>query len=847
VNWIRHILRFPLRKHRPEKPRPVLQLGPVDCGPANLRALCLSSGVHVDNATIRTRCGMTQAGSSLSGLCEAAKSLGFDAQMRQLDLYDLRDHADCYLPAIVVLKTTGNLLHFVTVHAFKKNRVVVMDPAVGMTTLDIEHLRIRMHRTTIPFKWDALQEEEASQENRDELFRQLVNRGVSESDGVRWLNNHSLFYIDDCVKYVDMLEAKRAIRALDSPREILHRLLEDQSYVLPAGFGTTILSEPEQNTSAVTGTVVLVVKGSPVNIAPGAIPAGPRRRLFELIWRYRSHWAPFSVLDVLGSAVGLSLTMLGGMVIASLDVKWPPLLTVLVAGALAQLYISYLGFVSARGTPRLIQAITLRLKSGLLLKLHRVPDWFLHDRAPGELLTRVGETVALPAFILAWGTTSASASLTLAGAIVLLSGGFWPFLLISAGGMLLATLVNEIFARRLARLSRDVLEANVHYNSKFVEALRGLRALRLVDAHDAVFFEMDELASCLVRVQYRQQDWLLLQSAISGVLGTATTLALTVAAFMALQSGAVTPAIVVTSFSLIGLARNSLNRLLSLRQGVEGAGIILDRYEEFIDAPECAVGGNNTPRTESSDSLKSRVTDGIVLRDVSVVYGRRRVLSNVCLHLEPGRHVCMLGPSGAGKTTLLEVLAGILSPASGKVSNHATSSGVGCQRGGTILVEQEPVLFDDSLRANILVGEQDPGGGALLSACEAAGLSDFVFAHPDGFDRRIGGRAARLSGGEARRVCLARALVRQPRVLLLDESLGALDWLLRCDILERLRRDRPDLTIVISTHDPTDAFLCDEVILVDRGEVVETGEVRDLLANEGSAFVRMLGEREKVA
>lgn len=210
-----------------------------------------------------------------------------------------------------------------------------------------------------------------------------------------------------------------------------------------------------------------------------------------------------------------------------------------------------------------------------------------------------------------------------------------------------------------------------------------------------------------------------------------------------------------------------------------------------------------------------------LLRDVSFAYEPGRdVLIHVSLEAPEGRTIAVVGPTGSGKSTLLALLAGL---------HRADHGDVRVASGDVALVFQETFLFAESVRANITLG-LDIDDAEVWRALHAAQATGFVEALPGGLDTELGERGITLSGGQRQRLALARALVRSPRLLLLDDCTSALDPTTEARIIAALKARRASMTVVMVAARPSTIALADSVAFVDQGRVVAHGRHDELLA-----------------
>ena len=215
---------------------------------------------------------------------------------------------------------------------------------------------------------------------------------------------------------------------------------------------------------------------------------------------------------------------------------------------------------------------------------------------------------------------------------------------------------------------------------------------------------------------------------------------------------------------------------------------------------------------------------------------RERALEDVSFTIEPGQLMALVGPSGAGKTTMTYLIPRLYDPTEGRitidghdlrdVSLDSLANAIG-------MVTQETYLFHDTIRTNLVYARLDATDDEIVAACKAANIHDFIMGLPDGYETIVGERGYRLSGGEKQRIAIARVILKNPRILVLDEATSHLDSQSEALIQEALSTVQQGRTSIVIAHRLSTILAADQILVMDRGQVVERGTHDELIVKNG--------------
>jgi ATP-binding cassette subfamily C protein CydCD len=466
-------------------------------------------------------------------------------------------------------------------------------------------------------------------------------------------------------------------------------------------------------------------------------------------------------------------------------------------------------------------------------KLDALAPAYLTRRRTGDLAGVATHDVELIEYFFAHTVTPALVAVLLPAAVLATLGVFAPLLALVLLPFLIYTALLPVLGRsRIDRLSSRAREASGDLNAHVVDTVQGLgeivaysRVRAWGEALAAKARRFYDLRLPFLRDLARQTA---LQETATGLGGLAVT---AVGAWLA-HAGRLDPA------ALPLLTLLALSAFVPLWEVAQVGRQLADtlgsaRRLHVVEAePVPVTDGRGVPAAPSPSRL------AVELADVTFAYpGRPRpALDSVSLRVPIGSTVALVGSSGAGKTTVANLLLRFWDPQSGVVrllGHDLRDYTLDDLRRRIALVAQDTYLFNDTLRANIVLARPDADEAALAAAIERAALGEVVAALPEGLDTRVGERGAKLSGGQRQRVAIARAFLKDAPVLILDEAtshLDAVSEMMVREALERLARDRTTLVIAHRLSTVRDA---DVILVFDQGRVVETGTHAVLLARGG--------------
>jgi ABC-type multidrug transport system fused ATPase/permease subunit len=409
----------------------------------------------------------------------------------------------------------------------------------------------------------------------------------------------------------------------------------------------------------------------------------------------------------------------------------------------------------------------------------------------------------------------------------------WQLALVCFVAVPLAAVNHRQFIGKVRELTRRVRAQVAAIYALLSERVSAVRVVRSFAREHAEVAELDSRID-----EHRGLSWGgmrvgALQTAAAVLINGLGTVAVLALGVHLVRAGTLTVGELLAFYALLGQLYNPIVRLTQFNGTATGTLVAVDRIAEVLDEPETLT---DRPGARPVQSPRG----ALAFRGVSSAYrpGGARVLDRVDLEVEPGMKVGILGESGSGKSTLLALAPRLydLPEGCGSVAfdgRDVREYLLADLRRAVALVPQQAVLFEGTIRSNLTYARPGASAAVVRRAVEVADLAGLIESLPEGLDTRVGERGFSLSGGQRQRMALARALVANPTVLLLDDCTSALDAETEACIQAALEEFLPDCTCVVVSHTVSSVRHCDLIVALHQGCVVERGTHDELLARGG--------------
>jgi ATP-binding cassette subfamily B multidrug efflux pump len=479
------------------------------------------------------------------------------------------------------------------------------------------------------------------------------------------------------------------------------------------------------------------------------------------------------------------------------------------------------------------------IRNDLFRKLVTLSPRFFARSQTGDLMARATNDLNAVRMMLGPGVMYwTETSLTFVLAIAVMAWIDWRLMILAIIPAPLVSLNVIFFGRKIHARFEKIQALFSDISSRVQENLSGVRMIRAFAQEDAEMRKFEKLNQGYIKENLRLAKVEgVFDPLLEALIGLTFVAVLWAGGRQVLQHRISVGSFVMfnTYMSILVWPMIALGWVVNLTQ--RGTASLKRILQIMDEKPDLAAPANPVSLTD----IKGEIS----FEGVTVDYVSGRALGPIDLAIEAGSTVAIVGRTGSGKTTLVNLIPRLMDPASGTVRVDGIDV-KGCDpsdlRHLIGMVPQETFLFSATIAENIAFGVEDAGMQEIRHAAELAGIASDIEAFPNGYETIVGERGLTLSGGQKQRTAIARALIRQPRVLILDDALSSVDTMTEDRILSSLTHVLRGRTVILISHRVSTVRGADEIIVLDRGKVVERGTHEQLVARDG--YYASLAQRQ---
>jgi subfamily B ATP-binding cassette protein MsbA len=500
------------------------------------------------------------------------------------------------------------------------------------------------------------------------------------------------------------------------------------------------------------------------------------------------------------------------------------------------LYFSYFFLAPVR------YSISKKYNIALYDKIIQLPISFFTEQKKGDILSRAGsDVVELENSVTAAMESIIKDPLNIIGILIFL---FFASFKLTLFILIFFPISGFVVGRIGKSLKKQTNKAQIKWGeiiSNLEETLTGLRIIKAFNAEAKMKSNSDRLTNDMFDIKTKMQYRRDIASPLSEFLGICIVCGvLYFGGRLVLTGQIMSPGAFITYVAIFSQIINPAKALSSAYYHVQKGAATLDRLNEILHAPVTVADNANGKQLES-------FKNAIEFRNVSFSYNEHVILKNINLIVPKGKTIALVGSSGAGKSTLADLVPRFHDVTSGELlidGINIKDYSVKSIREKISIVTQEPVLFNDTIANNISLGKQDASLQQIEDAAKIANAYNFISKKEDGFDNNIGDRGSKLSGGERQRLTIARAVLKNPPILILDEATSSLDTESERLVQDAINNMMQNRTSIVIAHRLSTIRNADEIIVLQNGSIVERGTHDSLIAKDG--FYNKLVQMQEV-
>lgn len=474
-----------------------------------------------------------------------------------------------------------------------------------------------------------------------------------------------------------------------------------------------------------------------------------------------------------------------------------------------------------------------------------LPMKFYSMRDTGEIISRFNDASSIRDIVSeASLTIMMDTIMAVVGAVVLFNSNRLLFL-ISVVMLFLYGIIVFVYNKPIKKINRKIMEMNSKVTSQFIETVNGIETIKAFNKEENEKEKTDKMYRKFLKKVFNGGVLSLSQQTITMFVAIVGELVILWVGAMYVIKGELTIGELITFNALLGYFIEPIKNLINLQPQIQTAIVAADRLGEILDiSPEYE---KNDMRTTYNSEIKF---DNLIISHLNFRYGTRDlVLKDINLKIKHGEKIAFVGESGSGKTTLAKLLIRLYEQEKGSIkldSIDIREFSIKQIRDNISYISQNTFLFSGTIKENLLFGNSHANNDDISRVCRMCELEEYINSLPLKYNTRIEENGKNLSGGQKQRLAIARALLRNPLILIMDEATSNLDYITEKTIENTINKFSKNMTTIIIAHRLSTIKDCDKIFVFKDGQIVETGNHSDLLKQRGYYYQLWNGQDKSI-
>jgi subfamily B ATP-binding cassette protein MsbA len=563
------------------------------------------------------------------------------------------------------------------------------------------------------------------------------------------------------------------------------------------------------------------------------------RVFFSLLRPYKGKVIFCFICIIAANLIGLALPWAVKLIVDDVLINRDYLLLNLIAGGLILIFCLglYFGYMKEYLGALLGERVVCDLRHALHWHLQRLSLRYIEKTSSGEMISRlIGDVDSIRNFLFGGALDFLYSFFNLGFILAVLFALDWRLTLVSLIFLPVFGITYFKLVPELEKRHKVLRERYGELSGRLGEVFSGIRIVRVFgrnEYEDKRFAGKQEEIFRTALSAHRLGIWLWMGAEFLSSLGLVTLLWFGARAVL---SARISAGVLLAFYSYLGMLFMPMIKMVVINNYYQEAAASIKRIIEVVKQQREA--------TAKGPAMLNKIRGEVVFENVSFSYSdEQEALSGINLRARPGEVIALVGPSGTGKTTIVSLLAGFFAPSSGRIlidGRDLRTLDLDSYRANIAMVLQDDFLFSDSIRENILYGlavsrnkNSQAAENKMIKAAQAANAHLFIMGFPAGYDTQVGERGIRLSGGQRQRIAIARALLRNPSILILDEATSSLDSKSENLIQQALKGLMRGRTTFVIAHRLSTIIKADKIAVIDKGRIIQSGRHSDLINQPG--------------